>query len=414
MEMPIKIAATTYTEGCESNHVQQALAAQRENPQHGRPICLCVSKGVPIYSARLSVKEKFILKRMPGTGHAHALSCDHYEPPAGVNGLSAVLGQAVDENPETGQTILKLGFSLAKFSGRLPPKPSDSPAATVKDSGGKLSLRAFLHTLWHSAKLDRWPHFTNKKRIYSTVVYHLNKAAESMIVRGNGLVQRLAIPEPDYASAAPGEAARRFSLRVQQIAAPTETGKQMGVVIGEVFGFDNTLNRKNIKLKCAIKEPFYLSDELAKALDRRFETEFALSLNNPEEHLVTVFTYYLDASQYAHINEITFMHCTKEWIPYETRVQGEFIRELIHTNRAFERSLRANLDEKALLATVTLLDTDVAHALYLTEHALTPEQQKQLEEIGKSNIKVWQRPALSSEPPIPQPTLKATLKTQTN
>ena len=400
MKMPIQIGQHVFDEDVASPDVQIALLKQRED-NLPRPMCICRPRGIPLYSARLSLKEKFVVKRMPSTGHLHALDCDHYEPPDGINGFSAAQGQAIDENPETGQINLRLGFSLSKLDGRAPPKPTDTKAATVKDTGGKLSLLGFLHTLWHTAHLDRWQP-DSPRRTYTLMRREILRAADTMLARKNVLAQRMAVPEAETPDAEiKGEAQRQFSRRLKTIAAPSPKERLMGIVIGEFYGFADYQTRKTILIKCAFNERFYLSDELKKALDRRFEIEFALLANNPDEHLMTVFTYYYDAANYAHISEITFMHCNKEWIPYETRAQGEFLRELISNRRSFERSLRVNLDAKTLLATATLLDTEEATALYLIEHALTPEEQTQLDNLNERGVKVWIRDASHSEPAIP-------------
>jgi hypothetical protein len=402
MKMPIQIGDKVFDEDLGSADVQIALLKQREDSLP-RPQCLCRARGISLYSARLSLQEKFVLKRMPSTGHLHALECDHYEPPDGINGFSAAQGQAIDENPETGQINLKLGFSLSKIDGRAPPKPSDVKAATVKDTGGKLSLLGFLHTLWHTAHLDRWSP-EQSRRTYTSVTTDILKAADTMLARKNVLAQRMAIPRAESHDARiKGEAQRQFSRRLRDIAAPSEKERQMGIVIGEFFGFADFQTRKTIKIKCALNERFYLSDELKKNLDRRFDVEFALLGDNPEEHLMVAFTYYYDSANYAHVSEVTFMHCNKEWLPYENRYQGEFLRELISKRRSFERSLRVNLDIKTLLATATLLDTQEATALYLLDRALSPEDQNQLKNLTDRGVRIWVRDILQSEPPLPSP-----------
>src|SRR3546814_17762855 len=57
------------------------------------PLCLCQVEGVPMYIARFG--ERYILKRMPGTGAQHAPDCASYEPPSDLSGLSAVEGEAI-------------------------------------------------------------------------------------------------------------------------------------------------------------------------------------------------------------------------------------------------------------------------------------------------------------------------------
>lgn len=97
----------------ESPGIAEAIAAAHAT-RH-RPHCLCLGslepEGIEMYVARLG--GGFIVKRMPNTGSYHAPDCPSYEPPAEFSGLGQVLGSAITENPATGETALKLGFSLS-------------------------------------------------------------------------------------------------------------------------------------------------------------------------------------------------------------------------------------------------------------------------------------------------------------
>ncbi len=73
-----------------------------------------------------------VIKRMPDTGGAHAPSCDSYEPPPELSGLSQVAGTAIQEDTETGLTTLKFDFSLTKVAGRAAPVPAGGDKDTVK------------------------------------------------------------------------------------------------------------------------------------------------------------------------------------------------------------------------------------------------------------------------------------------
>ena len=81
---------------------------------HQRPRCMCLVDGVEMYVARLG--DGFIVKRMPNTGSHHAPDCPSYEPPAESSGLGQVLGSAITEDPATGETTLKLDFSMSKIA----------------------------------------------------------------------------------------------------------------------------------------------------------------------------------------------------------------------------------------------------------------------------------------------------------
>ena len=173
-----------------------AEAVADAHAAHRRPRCMCLVDGVEMYVARLAgTDEGFIVKRMPNTGSHHAPDCPSYEPPPESSGLGQVLGSAITEDPATGETTLKLDFSMSKIAGRSAMPTAGGDSDRVTSSGTKLSLRGLLHYLWDQADLTRWhPGFAGK-RTWSTVRKHLLLAAENKIARGDSLRSRLYIPE---------------------------------------------------------------------------------------------------------------------------------------------------------------------------------------------------------------------------
>lgn len=96
------------------------------------------------------VGQQYIVKRMPNTGKLHHMHCDSYEPPEELSGFGQVDGTAIQEDTQTGETTLKFNFSLTKAAGKKAPKPSETPADTVKTDGTKLTLTSTLHYLWET------------------------------------------------------------------------------------------------------------------------------------------------------------------------------------------------------------------------------------------------------------------------
>ncbi len=114
-----------------------------------RPLCLCQPSGVQMYIA--AAGQGLIVKRMPGTAAAHDHRCRSWLPPSELSGYGAVAERSIVDNPTTGTTTLRLGFSLSKSGNRAAPEPSVSPATAVQSDGNKLSLRAVLHYLCDEA-----------------------------------------------------------------------------------------------------------------------------------------------------------------------------------------------------------------------------------------------------------------------
>ena len=198
---------------------------------HQRPRCMCLVEGVEVYVARLG--DGYIVKRMPDTGSHHAPDCPSYEPPAEASGLGQVLGSAITEDPTTGETTLKLDFSMSKIAGRTAMPTAGGDSDSVASSGTKLSLRGLLHYLWDQAQLTRWQPGFAGRRTWSTVRKHLLQAAESKFARGDSLRTCLYIPEAFSVDQRDAINARRVAQWSQAIAVPGKPQHLM-LLIAEV------------------------------------------------------------------------------------------------------------------------------------------------------------------------------------
>ena len=95
---------------------------------------------------------------MPDTGMVHAVRCPSHQPPEALSGLGQVLGNAINEETESGITALRLGFRMAKSdcNAAAPVAANDSEADSLTADGARLSMRAVLHYLWQEAGLTTW------------------------------------------------------------------------------------------------------------------------------------------------------------------------------------------------------------------------------------------------------------------
>jgi hypothetical protein len=138
----------------------------------------------------------FIVKRMPNTGCHHAPDCPSYEPPPEFSGLEQVLGSAITEDPATGETTLKLDFSMSRNAGRSTNPAAGEPSNSVGTESSKLSLGGLLHYLWDQAELTHWQPGFAGKRSWATVRKHLLLAAKKQDRNGR-------TPRPRRASRSP-------------------------------------------------------------------------------------------------------------------------------------------------------------------------------------------------------------------
>ena len=342
-----------------------AVAIAAAHAGQRRPRCLCLHGGIEMYVARLG--DGFIVKRMPNTGNHHAPGCPSYEPPPEFSGLGQVLGSAITENPGTGETTLKLDFSMLKLSGRSAMPTAAAESDSVASTGTKLSLRGLLHYLWDQADLTRWQPGFAGKRTWSTVTKHLLQAAENKIARGDSLRSRLYIPEVFSVDQRDAINARRMAQWSQAIATPDKP-QQLMLLIGEVkeivparYGFKTIV-------KHVPDQAFALDELLYRRLGRRFESALALWGATDDVHMVIIATFSVGAAGIPTIVELSLMPTMRHWLPVEDGFEKQLIERLVADGRAFVKGLRYNLSADEPLTTATLTDVGKSPVSLWIEH----------------------------------------------
>jgi hypothetical protein len=321
---------------------------------HHRPRCMCLVEGVEMYVARLG--NGYIVKRMPDTGSHHAPDCPSYEPPAEFSGLGQVLGSAITEDPATGETTLKLDFSLTKMPGRsqLPPLGGDSDS--VAADGTKLSLRGLLHYLWDQAELTRWhPGFAGK-RTWAAVRRHLLQAAEHKLARGAALRARLYVPEPFSIDKRDEINARRLGQWQNAMAAPGKP-QQLMLLICEVKEIVPARYGFKAVVKHVPDQAFALDEQLYRRLGRRFESGLMLWGAADDIHMVMVATFGVSGPGVPAIQELCLMPVTRHWLPVENEFEKQLVDRLISESRCFVKALHYNLGRLDGIASALLTDT---------------------------------------------------------
>lgn len=387
----------------DSPHFAEAIASAHN--AHQRPRCMCQAQGIEMYVARLAGPTGgYIVKRMPDTGCQHAADCPSYEPPADASGLGQVLGSAITEDPATGETTLKLDFSLSKVPGRSAVPPSGAESDSVASTGTKLSLRGLLHYLWDQAELTRWhPGFAGKRN-WATVRRHLLQAAEHKRTRGDALSNRLYVPEPFTVEEREAINARRLA---QWQAAQTTPGKpqQLMLLIGEV----KEIVPARYGFKAIVKHlpdlAFAIDEQLYRRLGRRFEQELALWGASEDIHMVMIATFGLSSIGVPGIHELSLMPVTAEWLPIENSLEHHLVGQLVADRRSFIKGMVYNLQGNRDLPTAVLTDSGDAAALMFIE--LTGEDGLSKTQtvtssvgVGTASIWIW-RPGAGPMPPFP-------------
>jgi len=379
-----------------------AEAIADAHASHWRPRCMCrLVEGVEMYVARLAGPTGgFIVKRMPDTGSRHAPDCPSYEPPAAFSGLGQVLGSAITEDPTTGETTLKLNFSMSKIAGRTAMPTAGGDSDSVVSSGTKLSLRGLLHYLWDQADLTRWhPGFAGK-RTWGTVRRHLLLAAENKIARGDSLRSRLYIPEVFSVEQRDAINARRTAQWSRAIAAPGKPQHLM-LLIAEVKEIVPARYGFKAVVKHVPDQAFALDEQLCRGIGRRFESELALWGATDDIHMVMIATFSVAAAGVPTIVELSLMPVTRHWLPVADGFEGQLLERLVADGRSFVKGLRYNLSSGSAVASATLTDCEDVAPLLFVVHAGIEDSGRYLQ-VGDPSVPVWLwHPASEAMPPLP-------------
>ena len=375
-----------------------AEAVADSHAAHQRPRCMCLVEGIEMYVARLG--DGYIVKRMPDTGSHHAPDCPSYEPPAESSGLGQVLGSAITEDPTTGETTLKLDFSMSKIAGRTAMPAAGGDSDSVASSGTKLSLRGLLHYLWDQAELTRWQPGFAGRRTWSTVRKHLLQVAENKFARGDSLRTRLYIPEAFSVDQRDAINARRVAQWSQAIAAPGKPQHLM-LLIAEVKEIVPARYGFKAVVKHVPDQAFALDEQLYRRLGRRFESALALWGAADDIHMVMIATFSVAAAGIPAIVELSLMPVTRHWLPVEDGYEKQLIERLVADGRSFVKGLRYNLGAEGALASATLTDCEGSAQLLFVVHAGIEDSGRYLQ-LCDPSVPVWQwSPSREAMPALP-------------
>lgn len=306
-----------------------------------------------MYVARLG--DGYIVKRMPGTGDQHTTACPSYEQPADLSGLGQLLGTAIAEDPATGETALKLGFSMTKIGNRSTMPTPGSPGDSVRSDGTKLSLRGLLHYLWDQAELTRWkPSFTGKRN-WATVRQRLLQAAEHKITHSAALLPRLFIPEPFSSEQREAINARRIN-HWRPFTAQCGKPQKLMLLIAEVKEIVPARYGFKVVIKHMPDQAFAIDEKLYRRLGRRFADELAFWSTTDTLHLILIATFGISAAGVPAIEELSVMPVTGQWLPVQDEFELHEVDQLVNERRAFIKVLRYNLRAEKSIATAILTD----------------------------------------------------------
>jgi hypothetical protein len=366
-----------------------------------RPLCLCNGSGLAMYIAQ--VGDQFIVKRMPLSGNEHDAVCPSYDAPDELSGLGVLLGSAIQVDPESGLSALKVGFSLTRVGARGRPVAGANTADSVAGDMKKLSLRSLLHYLWHQAELTVWTSRWTGKRHWWNIRWHLLGAAQQMTLKGGMLSDVLFVPEPFRA---PDKAAieQRRAVALAPALPPTSGPRKLMILLGEVKDISPARTGHRLIVKHMPDFPSMLDEEFHRRLWARFENELMLWSADEASHLTAIATFGLTAAGLAVIEEMALMVVSENWIPYDSVYEKRLVDALVKLNARSVKGLRYSLLTERPSAAAVLQRQPRPLALYIIPPAADLYYEEALEELiaSRPEVDAWTwRVADGEMPPLP-------------
>ncbi len=360
--------------------------------QKDRPLCLCrEGQGVKMYVSRIN-SDFYIIKRMPNTGQEHALDCESFEPPEGLSGLGEVNGQAIKEDPESGNTMLKFDFSLSKGARRAPPTGGGEEKDSVKSDGKKLTLRGTLHYLWEEAGFNKWSPAMEGKRNWGVIRRYVLNAAVNKLAKGEALGNLIYMPEVFNVDQKDQIRERREKLL--RAMATNKEQRGLMILIAEVKEFKEAGFGYQMTVKHVPDRQFVIESDLGKRLVKRFRNELDAWPGLSGTKLLTIATFSVSQNVVAKIEEISLVTVNENWLPYDNGAEKALLDKLIEEKRRFTKMMRYNLPSTRPIATAVLQDRGEAAdltALYVVPLNAEPTYYDALKRvIEESGIQVWQ------------------------
>ncbi len=333
--------------------LQEALASVYESPE--RPRCMCVPGGVEMYVARHA---EYLVKRMPGTGPQHRVSCASFEPPEAYSGLGELVGEAIVEHaPE--QVEIRTAFPLSRTSGHsLPRGLAQEDPPSVNAPRKRMSLRAVLHFLYDRARFNRWYPTMEGKRTQAVFSRHMNAAAHGVVVKGGSLEDRLYVPEQFRAAEADQIAERRRKKLAVLISPGSDVQFVLALLVGELKGTEVAGYRRRLTVKHMPDVPLYIDDKAWERVERAYGDILQAASADVERkpRVLMAALVYAKREHIYQVDSVSLMLVTEQWIPLDGIYELPLIEALQQQGRSFIKPLKYDARTSAGFPNALLID----------------------------------------------------------
>ena len=334
------------------DRVQELLAAAHSARR--RPMCGCGARP-ELYVAK--VGDRFVVKRMPGSGGDHEPGCESWSPSESLTGIGRVLDAV--RIREDGLADVRLDFSLSKRPGKgRPPAASTSESKVVRADGAKMTLHGLLCWLWDEAGMTSWSPGMVGKRSWRVVSWYVRGAATDKQVRGGSLAARVWLPEPFHADHKREIAARREEAWRLAREVPART-TQLMVLVGEVKKIDvGRFGGHLLTVRHAPDAPIVLDEDLHRRMQSRFADELELWNADPTVRLVVAATFSVGRTGTARAHELTLITMTEQWLPFASVQDRAVLDAAVAEGRRFAVGQKYGISGAAEVPIMVLTDTE--------------------------------------------------------
>lgn len=350
-----------------------ALPAALRNAyeEHKRPLCLCVPNGLPMYVAH--AYNRYLLKRMPGTGDLHSADCESFESfdvSAGLTNLQDA--GAVKEDPDNGTLLLRFGFRLTSSGKQAQQERVESESTSAKTDGGKLSLRGLLDLLWTKAKFNTWKPGFLGKRNWNVIHHYLMNELALMRTGSTDMTSVLYVP-PFFNR---DEKLRQQTERTEFYAdtrGSRESNKKLKMLLGEIKIIRPLREGEALVFRHVPERQFVLPVDLDRRMRKRYQSLLELWSSSTDSHLIALCTLGVSSSGLYIIDELTLMLVDKNWLPYERQEDADLTQLLVDQQRSFTKPMYCTRPRTEALPMASLHDTGLPEYnffLYIDEKTL--------------------------------------------
>lgn len=325
---------------------------------HGKAtvICGCSGKGKKQLAVRhYDENDSFGLARFPMSGAEHAKGCRFNAPNPSMSGQCAYEVGVLEERAD-GTMKVRLGIGLKKrdAADQAPAQESvPRPTSTTRVQPA-MKLLGLLHLLWSEADLNVWWPAMAKKRNVSRIHWLLHCAAKQIYAGKQELDRVLLLAASSEGSADEKRNAEKVRAALKE--------KSRLLVIAPLASYTNE-RETTIASRLPIAgffgiPPMFMSEATWLSVERRFPN--AVSGWRNGQRVIAIAQ--IDPrpgnkGTVSNVVDVALMGVTPEWIPVDSSYERVIAEKLVKEGRGFNKPLRYEAGEDAVLPDFILLDT---------------------------------------------------------